>query len=188
MLTFAQALFDKNFRDRGVTNYYQDKRDAILDYAREIRKRIEMDLFDRWKVGDDSVTDTERILDALSKHLEQRKAKFDQRITEAKNEEKRASERMREAEAKWHGIGWLTDWLTGKPAQLLGTFTNVLIDKYTALTEVVACDFAKELVQQVINQLTECRSNLSKVTALFTKLAEDYEKEVKSTNSRKRDY
>jgi hypothetical protein len=180
MLSFAQALFDKNFRDRGVNNYYQDKRDAILDYAREIRKRIEMDLFDRWKVGDDSVTDTQRIIDALTKHLEQRKAKFDQRITEAKNQEKSASERMREAETKWHGIGWLTDWITSKPAQLLGTFTNVLIDKYTASTEAVACGFAKELVQQVINQLTETRNSLVKVSALFTKLAEDYEKEVKS--------
>jgi hypothetical protein len=180
MLAFAQALYDKNFRDRGVVNYYQDKRDAILDYSREIRKRIEMDLFDRWKSGDDSLTDTERILDALNKHLDQRKDKFEQRIIEAKNEDKRTTERIREVEAKWHGIGWLTDWLTGKPGQLLGTFTNILIDKYTAQTEAVACDFAKQLVQQVINQLNECRGNLIKVTGMFSRLAEEYEKEVKS--------
>ncbi len=180
MLTFADSFFEKNFRGRGVTNYYQDKREAILDYAREIRRRIEIDLFERWRLGQDSVTDTERILDALIKHLENRKTKLDQRISEAKSEEKKASERMREAEAKWQGIGLLSDWLTSKPAQLLGSFTNALTDKYVSTTEMTACTFARELVQQVIGLLTEVRYNLIKVSVMFTKLAEDYEKETKS--------
>jgi hypothetical protein len=178
MLTFAQAFFDKNFRDRGVLDFYRDRREAIQDYAREIRRRIETDLFDRWKIGTDSVADAERILDALIKHLEGRKGKFDQRTSEARKQEKMASERMREAETRWHGVGLLTEWLTSKQSQLLGSFTGSLIDKHVALTEVAACAFAQELVQQVLNQLAETRSNLMKVTALLTKIAEDYEKKI----------
>ena len=180
MLAFADSFYEKNFRDRGVVTYYSDKREAILDYAREIRKRIEMDLFERWKLGEDSVTDSERILDTLLKHLAHRTAKLDQRIAEARNEEKKGGERMRQAEAKWRDIGILSEWLTSKPAQILGDFTASLSDKQVALTEVAACAFAKELVLQVVSQLTEVRSSLTKVTELFSNLADQYEKDIKA--------
>ena len=175
---FAKTYYEKNFRNRGVEQYYADKREAILDYAREIRRKLEIDLFERWRVGDDSVTDTERIHDALIKHLEQRKSKLSQQKDEAAKLEKKATERIREAEDKWDRVGWLTDWLTIKPAQILGEYTIGQIDKYTADTERVACDFARDLVQQVIAQLTDARNNLTRVKAFFAKLADRYEKEV----------
>jgi len=178
MLTFAQSFLDKNFRDRGVKDFYRDRREAIPDYAQEIRRRIETDLFDRWKVGTDSVADAERILEALIKYLGGLGAKFDQQTVEFRKKEKMAIDRMREAETKWHAVGWITKLLTTKQSDLLGSYTGSLVDKHVALTEVEACAFAKELVQQVLNLLVDTRSSLRKVTAILTIVAEDYEKKI----------
>ncbi len=178
MLDFGSQFYAKLFRDRGVTTFYDDKREAILDYAREIKKKVEMDLFERWRLGQDSITDSLRIVDALIKQMEHRKDKFDQQIADARSAEKKAGEDIKKAEITWQKIGFLTEWLTSKPVQVLGTYVNALIEKYVADTEVIACAFAKQLTQLVINQLTESRNGLSTVSALLGKLEEDYAKQV----------
>lgn len=180
MLTFADAIFEKGFRDRGVQSYYRDKREAILDYAREIRRRVEIDLFERWRLGEDSVSDTERLIDVLMTQLQNRKQSFEGQISQARADEKKAEQSLAESDLTWRSKGIFTERFTNKSVQILSAYTAALVDKYVALTEAEACGFALELVKHVISQLGETRTCVSRVLGMFTKLADDFDKEVKS--------
>lgn len=175
---FAKVHFDKAFRNRGVYQYYVDKREALQDYAREIRKKVETDLFERWKQGEDSVSDTEKILDTLIKHLDERKVKFDQQKEAAVKQEKKAAERIREIETKWARMGIFVELITNQPVKYLEEYTHGQIDKYVADTQLVACDFAKDLIMGVSAQLMDVRNNVSQVKSMFGRTFDQYEKEM----------
>lgn len=165
---FGSQHFDRHYRDRGVVNYYEDKRRAKNDYAREVRSKLEADLFNRWKTGEDSVHDTLRILDTLLDYLNSRKKEFDGEIAGERLNEEKASEIVAANEKQWNKIGWFTEMLTNRPNKIFGAFADALRDMYIARSEGVALGFAKDLVQQIIVELTELKTHASRVSAVIT--------------------
>lgn len=181
---FASKHFEKTYRDRGVVRYYDDKRIAKTDYAREIRLRIEADLFGRWKTGEDSIHDTARILDALVDYLNERKQRFDDRLIAERANEEDASAKLAASDVEWSKIGWASETFFGTSKRVFEGFTNALKDHYTARTEALSIDFAKELCQQVINQVSELRSHVAQSSKIIAKGAEEFEKMADSRCAR----
>lgn len=178
---FADEIFKQNFRGRGVENYWNDKTQAVLDYAREILKKVDGDIFQDWLLGKESLTVSERIMDHLIRDLDdRRKAKLLEQIPKERAKENEADKHIKEVEAKWRSIGAATDLMfPGKRAEHLEAYTNALIEKYTAQTEVIACKFAAEkMVPNVSTLLAGSRKHLREVIALFNGLAEEYERDI----------
>ena len=85
---------------------------------------------------------------------------------------------MREAEANWIKINWLTELFGNKQENLLGAYTVGLTDKNVALTDAVASNFAKDLLAQIIDQLGESKRRLAEVTKMFADLNKTYLGEI----------
>ena len=174
---FSTLYYERNFRDSGVDQFYKSKREALSEYARAIRSKIETHLFEQWRVGEHSLTETNQILKEVLSNLTKRKEGFDKRIADGRKAEEYAVGRMREAEANWIKINWLTVPFRTQE-NLLGAYTVGLTDKNVAQTDAVASNFAKDLLQQIIDQLGESKRRLAEVTKIFTDLRDTYQEEI----------
>ena len=175
---YANTKYCSIFRERGVVQYYEDKRLAKADYAREIRGKVEADLFDRWKTGEDSIMDTQRIIGALIEYLAGEKQKIDQLIANERKFVEEGEENAVGNEREWAKIGWLSDKITGKSKKVFEAYTLALKEKYVAQTEAIALEFAKELIQQVLAEVTELGNQVDVVAGRITKASEQFEKNV----------
>jgi len=176
---FAAKYFDEAFRNCGVVKYYEDKEKAVKDYAAEIRQKIEKDLFQRWAAGEDSASDTLRILDALADHLKQREGKINKEIANEQKKEQAAVERQKSSGAQWKKIGLISDML-GKSTKVFESYADATSDYYIARTEAIAWRFATKLVGQIKENITELRQHVSTISDLFKDGAEQFRIDVAS--------
>ncbi len=166
---YAKRKFDVDFRERGVVQYYEDKSRAKADYAREIRSKVEADLFNRWKTGEDSINDSDRIIKALLEHLRTEKKKVSDAVAIVRKAESDAVDLMDDNEGQWSKIGWITDALTNKSGKVFGAYAIALRDYYIARTDALALAFAEELIQQVIVESTELGNQVERCIERITK-------------------
>ena len=113
-----EKRFDQDYRGVGVRAFYQSKLKAKKDHVREIRRRIEEDLFTEWKNGVKSVYDVSRLLSALLESIDDRRKLLDDKITAAKDNEESAGNRVRLDNQEWAHMGLLSK-VIGKPDSLL---------------------------------------------------------------------
>ncbi len=159
---YAKQKYDSGFRERGVVQYYEDKEQAKADYAREIRGKVEADLFNRWKTGEDSINDSDRILKELLEHLKAEKKKVHDAIAIVHKAETDSADLMDDNEVQWAKIGWITDAMTNKSGKVYSAYAISLRDYYVARTDAVALSFAEELIQQVVVELTELANQIER--------------------------
>jgi len=170
---FSAKHFATGFRERGVIQYYEDKRMAKADYAREIRAKIESDLFDRWKTGEDSVNDTTRIVEELLNHLRGRRQNIDQYVAAEHAAEEEAEAKLAKIDGEWSKLGVISN-LMGKANKVFENFTNAQKEFYIARTEAAAWEFSKELIQQLVVELTELNNQISQVSLVISKGVEKF--------------
>ena len=60
-IDIMEDFFEKHFRNNGVTEFYKGKEKAIPEIAKEIRRTIEHELFEKWKVGDISIIELQKV-------------------------------------------------------------------------------------------------------------------------------
>src|SRR5260370_39703433 len=90
----CEKRFDQDYRGVGVRNFYKSKLKAKKDHVREIRRRVEDDLFADWKNGVRSVYETSRVLTALLESLDERRRQLDDKITAANEKTESAANRF----------------------------------------------------------------------------------------------
>jgi hypothetical protein len=89
----CEEHFGQNYRDLGVAKFYQTKANDLKDQVREIRKRIEIELFADWKNGSKSMHDVSRLLEALLAFLGERLTAMDDKVAKSKDNEARSDNR-----------------------------------------------------------------------------------------------
>lgn len=175
---FAENYFKHLFREVGVVQYYDHKRRARPDYAKEIRNRIEADLFERWYSGEDGVEDSVRLAKALNEHLDEqeRGKQLDGQIAA----QKAAIAKLEEEEARirqtWEKIG-IGARLCGKHKKVFESLVENTKALYISRTEVAALAFAKELLAQVRIELRELQNRLGECQEAISEANADIEKE-----------
>ena len=122
--------------------------------------------------------ESDKIIELLVTDLTKRKEDFDKRVSDNRKAEENADGRIRAAENNWQKIGWITETFTSKSEKLLSAVTTGLTDKNVAHTEAVACDFAKDLLQQIIDQLGESRRRLAELKKMFMDLMDAYQEKI----------
>ena len=166
--------FDENYRGLGVRKFYETKLEARKDHVRELRRRVEMELFDDWKNGVKSMHDISRCLAALVATLEERLLTVDDKITRAKSNIENAEHKVVANRIEWANV-WFLPHLLGKRRKLLDLHGESLRELYTSRTQAEAWAFAKRLLQESATEF----KNLATDIALCSKLVDESIKEFK---------
>lgn len=153
-------FYEKQFRGNGVAEYYKGKERAIPEIAKEIRRTIEHEVFDKWKVGDISIIELQKI----SKLLLERISEIRKDIEELANKELEEFEAIdierRNNVSEWSQLGILQR-MVNKGARLYSEHQEILTDYYTCKTMLVAWEFAKKLAAKLFIELGKLDADIS---------------------------
>jgi len=169
----CEKRFDQDYRGVGVRAFYQVKLKAKKEHVREIRRRIEDDLFTEWKNGVKSGNDISRLLAALLESIDDRRKLLDDKITAAKDNEESAGNRVRVGNQQWARMGLLSK-VIGKPDSLLDAQGEALQEQYIYRTRIEALQFAKQLSEELVAELTDLKSEVDKAASTIAAAVKKY--------------
>ena len=153
-------FYEKQFRGNGVAEYYKGKERAIPEIAKEIRRTIEHEVFDKWKVGDISIIELQKI----SKLLLERISEIRKDLEELSNKELEEFEAIdierKNNVSEWSQLGILQR-MVNKGARLYSEHQEILTDYYTCKTMLVAWEFAKKLAAKLFIELGKLDADIS---------------------------
>jgi len=167
--------YEENYRKIGVRKFYETKLEASKYHVRELRRRVEGELFQEWKNGVKSMHDLSQCLAALIASLEERGLAVDDKIARAKSNIDNAEQKVTANRSEWAKVGPLAH-LLGKRRQLLDIHGELLRELYTARTQSEAWAFAKRLLQESVTEFNRLSADIS----LCSKLVDETIKEFKS--------
>jgi len=164
----CEERFDQKYRGLGVRKFYEIKAATRKDHAREIRNRIESDLFEEWKNGSRSVYEIGQLLDALLTALEGRsKVNMDEKMVRAKENAETTSQKIKANNVEWAKIGILSAAF-GKRNNMLDAQATCLEEHYVHRTRFEGWQFAKGLIQELISEITSLRNEVTRFASLVT--------------------
>lgn len=153
-------FFDKQFRGVGVVEYYKGKKQAIPEMAREIRRTIEHELFNKWRSGDISIIELSKVSKLLlEKIADIRKSLEEKEIRNAEDLDAINNDRSLNV-TDWRQLNVL-ERMVGKGSRLYAEHQEILTDYYVAKTMVEAWDFAKLLANRVYQELNNLDQDIS---------------------------
>lgn len=155
-----EDIYEKQFRGVGVYEFYKGKERAIPEMAKEIRRIIEHQLFEKWKDGDISIIELQKVSKLLL-----------ERITETRKEiEAKANKEIEEFEAidndrsynvsEWSQLNILQR-MVNKGAKLYAEHQEILTEYYTSKTLLIAWEFAKKLTAKLFIEFGKLDADIS---------------------------
>ncbi len=170
---YRQA-YDENYRDLGVKKFYETKRADAKDQARELRSRMERDLFQDWANGTRSAQDTSRLIAAVLALLVERDHTVDDRIQKLGDQIQETQTRVKAVGLEWAGINWVSA-VMGKRGDLFNAQAQHLTQLYTLQTQLDAFTYSKYLMQfltmelnDLANEISRAASTIEEATKSFT--------------------
>lgn len=153
------AFYTEHFREEGVEKFFQGKERIIPEMAREIRHNIESELFEKWKQGDVSIVELQKVSKLILEKMEEIRKELDT----ASNEEKEQydaidKERGDNLYDKNHQ-GVFQKMLKGN--DLFNRHKMTLEDLYVSKTEIVALEFAKKLAAKLFIEMGKMDTDIS---------------------------
>lgn len=158
---YCQKRWDEDFRDLGVTGFYETKLKARKDIAREIANRIERELANDWRIGARGLDACTRLVAAVIELLDERHAQLGERIARARAGEDEAQTRLNQNARDWAGMGVFAK-LTGTPASLLDAHAVYLQELYVNRTRGVALRAQQQLLPELIAALAELKTAIER--------------------------
>ena len=160
--------FYKNyFRDGGIQKFFEDKRKAMPDMAREIRSCIEKELFVKWKEGELSIIELQKISKLLLERLADIKTELEARINAEKENYEAYDQEREDNVADYKKYGIISGTVFGKKKDCFAAHQDILTNYYTSKTDLVALPFAKDLASKVLLELTKMDAD---ITAFASKI------------------
>jgi hypothetical protein len=169
----CETAYTQNYRDMGVRKFYETKLNDSKDHIRELRGRIESDLFQDWVAGGKSMFDIARLLAALVQSLEERMSTYDDKVAKLKENEQQAAGKVTSNVKEWSKLGPATRML-GKHHSLFDAQGECLQQLYIYRTRIEAMTFAKRLMQQLIAALNLLASDVGKSSSMITDALKEF--------------
>ncbi len=148
------------FRDCGVENYYAGKEKAIPDMAKEIRHTVEAGFFEKWKDGDISITELQKISKLLIERVSEIRIELETASKDELEEYKAIDEDRRANLKEWSDLGVLQR-MVNVGERKYARHQEYLAEFYTSKTRIVALEFAKKLAAKVFNELGKMDADIS---------------------------
>lgn len=170
-------LFDDFFREDGVVKYYQRKEKVIPEYTKQLRSNIEKEIFEKWKDGDFSITELQKLSKLLIEHIGELKEQIQEEIKKEKENLKKIDEEREINVEDWTHLGILQR-MVNKGARLYEDHKMIIQDYYECKTRIVALDFAQKLVAKLFNEIGRMDSDISMFAATVNEAIEQTEKRI----------
>lgn len=154
-------FYEKQFRGVGVAEYFKGKDRAIGDIAKEIRRTIEHELFGKWKVGDISIVELQKISKLLLERIAETRKSLDEKL-EKEHEELEAIIQDRDSNVlEWVNKGFLNKKVFGGNTNSFAAHLEILTDFYTCKTMIHAWEFAQKLAAKLFVELGKLDADIS---------------------------
>lgn len=150
--TIMSEFYNKHFREEGVEGFYQGKERVIPEIAREIRHTIENELFEKWKIGDVSIVELQKVSKLLLERLGEMREELEAKAKEEKINYDACEEDRKANVEEWSRLGILQR-MVGIGARRYADHQGILTDYYTSKTMLVAWEFAKKLAAKVFVEI-----------------------------------
>ncbi len=162
----CETAYSQNYRDLGVKKFYETKRGEQKDHVRELRARIEADLFQEWTTGVKSMFDLSRLMSALVMSLEERLAAIDDKASKAKENEASVAAKVTANKREWSKLGVLSR-MVGKDDNIFDAQGEVLTQLYIIRTRIEGLDFQKRLMQALIAELSALSAEIGRANSMI---------------------
>lgn len=170
----CEKRFDQDYRGVGVRNFYKTKLKTKKEHVKEIRRHVEDDLFGEWKNGVKSAQDASRVVAALLESIDERRKLMDDKITQMKDNEESAANRVRINNEAWAHMSFLDKKVLGKPDSLLDAGAEALQEQYIYRTRIEALGFAKELMEELSTELNDLKGAVDQCASTIATAVKKY--------------
>lgn len=177
MKGFLDARFLEQYRGHGVKAFYETVGQSTRERAREIRQRLERELFSEWINGTKSAHEISLLLGALITHLKGRYDRIEEEITKLKPREEELAKKLKDQEKEWAKIGLISD-MFGKRKRLFDAVSVVLQDLYSARTAIEGWQFAKKFLPVIIEEIVLLKADVDKAASMIAEALKTFEDQI----------
>jgi hypothetical protein len=170
LTNLCETAYLEQYRGSGVQAFYEIKRKEMADHIRELRGRIEAELFSDWRSGARSMHDIDRLVVALIESLDERLGVIDTQISKLGEESephKTTEAKIAENRKQWAKLGPLSTFF-GKHKNLLNAQAEALIVRYTSKTRLEGYRFSRDLIKRLIQDLNVLSSDITRCKRLIS--------------------
>lgn len=153
-------FFVNHFREEGVDSYFQGKERAIPEMAKEIRHHVENGLYEKWKLGDVSIVELQKVSKLLLERIGEIRTELEAKAKEEKNNYDACDLDRSTNVSEWSRLS-LLQRMVNVGARRYADHQNILTDYYTSKTRLVALEFAKKLAARVSVELGKMDADIS---------------------------
>lgn len=156
----CDKFYTSMYRGCGVKKFYEDYTCEIPGFAEEISRRVENNLFSKWKNGQMSIIEVHKYIVLLIANCDTRIEEFNGKIGKrfAYLSEDLANQ-IKDIRNDWNNIGWLRDKVTNASTKTFGRFTDAKREELTLSTQIEGYKFAVSLLTEVKTFLTLLNMN-----------------------------
>ena len=152
-------FYNSHFREDGVESFYQGKERVVPEMDREIRHKIELELFDKWKIGDVSVVELIKVSKLILEKMDEIRKNLDTAVkNEKENFQAIDDERAGNVDEKNH-LGVFQKMV--KSNDVFNRHKTTLEDLYVSKTRLVALEFANKLAAKLAIELGKMDTDIS---------------------------
>ncbi|MDO4187056.1 MAG: tubulin-like doman-containing protein [Bacteroidales bacterium] len=153
-------FYAHHFREEGVEEFFIGKERAIPEIAREIRHRVETELFEKWKIGDVSIVELQKVSKLLLEKATEIRSDLETKTKEEKDNYDAIDDDRTANVSEWSRLGILQR-MVGIGARRYAEHQEILTDYYTSKTQLIALEFAKKLTSRVYVELGKMDADIS---------------------------
>ena len=170
-------FYSTHFREDGVEGFYAAKERAIPEMAKEVRRRIEHGLFDKWKLGDISIVELQRVSKLLIERIGEIRTEIETAVKDETDNFKAIDEDRLGNVEEWSRLGILQR-MVGAGARRYAEHQGILTDYYSSKTRLVALEFAKKLAAKISVEIGKLDADISAFGQKIADAIEETEKLV----------
>jgi hypothetical protein len=178
----AERFYKREFRDTGVSVYFQTLANQVDRTAKELVFRIERKLRESWQAGQIGIYDCKRILEMLDANLSNLLDQTASDIPEFRKQSKLADELLSQRRQEWNKVGWLSEKL-GKKDKLLKNHLETLVTKYHADTQSEALNYCRSIFAKIREELNTLQGVFSRLHEMLDTLRDRLNSEVNSLDA-----
>lgn len=167
----CEKFYTSMYRGSGVKKFYKDYESEISGFAEEICRKIENNLFSKWKNGEMSIMEVHKYIAVLIAVIEERISDFNNKIGKRNTYlAEDLANTIKDIRTDWNNIGWLRDAVTNASTRTFGRFVDAKREQLTLMTQVEGYTYAVKLLTEVKTMLTLL--NLNSVEPFMKTLSE----------------
>jgi hypothetical protein len=175
--SLLDARFQEQYRGQGVKAFYETVNQSTRERAREIRQKLERELFSDWVNGTKSAYEISSLLGALIPHLKARFDRIEEEITKLKPQEEELAKRLAEQQKEWAKVGVISD-MFGKRKRLFDAASTVLQDLYTVRTKIEGWQFAKKFLPAITEEIVLLKADVDKAASMIAESIKAFEDQI----------